>query len=178
MHRQHRSSGSRHQARFQIVDIVAAMKPLTKLSRQIISPRTIPAVVREAFRIAEEERPGPVHLELPEDVAGEETDDVPLVPPHPIELPIAPPIALDRAAEMILQAERPLVLEGIVEDALAGGDFSLMDFFGGAVGDRGDRESSLEQTNAKLQARLPCSDDGDVALCHSVDLVFLLSLHP
>src|SRR6201985_1420763 len=47
------------QARFQIVDVVAAMRPLTKLARQIVSPNTIPTLVREAFRIAEEERPGP-----------------------------------------------------------------------------------------------------------------------
>ena len=49
------------------------MKPLTKLSRQIVSTSSIPTVVREAFRVATEERPGPVHLELPEDVAGEMT---------------------------------------------------------------------------------------------------------
>ncbi len=54
-----------------------------------------------------EERPGPVHLELPEDIAGEEVEDVPLVPIHPIEIPVAQPAALDRAAEMILRAERP-----------------------------------------------------------------------
>jgi acetolactate synthase-1/2/3 large subunit len=100
------------QARFQIVDVVASMRPLTKMTRQIVSSASIPAIVRDAFRMAMEERPGPVHLELPEDVAGEETDDVALVPPHPIELPIAPPVALDRAAEMILQAERPLVMLG------------------------------------------------------------------
>src|SRR6201996_4689492 len=60
---------SSRQARFQIVDIVAAMRPLTKLSRQIVSAKMIPTLVRDAFRIAEEERPGPVHLELPEDIA-------------------------------------------------------------------------------------------------------------
>ena len=49
------------------------MKPLTKLSRQIVSASSIPTVVRDAFRVATEERPGPVHLELPEDVAGEMT---------------------------------------------------------------------------------------------------------
>src|SRR3954452_16770220 len=100
------------QARFQIVDVVASMRPLTKMTRQIVSSASIPAIVRDAFRMAMEERPGPVHLELPEDVAGEETDDVPLVPPHPIELPIAPPVALDRAAEMILKALRPLIMLG------------------------------------------------------------------
>src|ERR1044071_9882523 len=52
---------SSRQARFQIVDVVAAMKPLTKFSRQIVSPATIPTVVRDAFRVATEERPGPVH---------------------------------------------------------------------------------------------------------------------
>src|SRR5512147_568583 len=63
---------SARQARFQMVDTVAAMKPLTKLSRQIASPTTIPTLVREAFRVASKERPGPVHLELPEDIAAEE----------------------------------------------------------------------------------------------------------
>ena len=55
------------QARFQIVDMVATMKPLTKFSRQIVSVSSIPTVVRDAFRTAADERPGPVHLELPED---------------------------------------------------------------------------------------------------------------
>ena len=80
---------SSRQARFQIVDIVAAMKPLTKLSRQIVSQSTIPTLVREAFRVAEEERPGPVLLELPEDIAAAECEPIALVPPHPVGLPLA-----------------------------------------------------------------------------------------
>jgi len=103
---------SSHQARFQIVDMVATMKPLTKFSRQIVSPASIPTLVREAFRVAAEERPGPVHLELPEDVAAEKAPDLPMVPPHPVELPVAHPAALDRAAEMIRRAHRPLVMLG------------------------------------------------------------------
>ena len=103
---------SARQARFQMVDTVAAMKPLTKLSRQIASATMIPTLVREAFRIASEERPGPVHLELPEDIAAEECEDTPLIPPHPVELPLASPEALDRATAMILQAKRPLVMLG------------------------------------------------------------------
>ena len=103
---------SSRQAQFQIVDVVAAMKPLTKFSRQIVSPHTVPTLVREAFRVAEEERPGPVHLELPEDIAAEAVGDVPLVPPHPVDLPLASAASLDRAAEMIRAAERPLVMLG------------------------------------------------------------------
>jgi acetolactate synthase I/II/III large subunit len=100
------------QARFQIVDVIASMKPLTKMTRQIVSAASIPAIVREAFRVATEERPGPVHLELPEDVAGEEVDPVPLIPPHPVDIPVAHPAALDRAAEMILRAKNPLIMLG------------------------------------------------------------------
>src|SRR5246500_1311084 len=96
---------SRKQARFQVVDIVATMAPLTKMARQIVSPATIPTTVREAFRVAQQERPGPVHLELPEDVAAEPAPAIPLVTPHPIDLPVAHPPALDRAAELILKAE-------------------------------------------------------------------------
>src|SRR3954447_15658480 len=85
---------SSRQARFQIVDVVATMKPLTKLSLQIVSTSNIPTVVRDAFRVAMEERPGPVHLELPEDIAGDEVPDVPVVPVHPIEIPVAHRAAL------------------------------------------------------------------------------------
>ena len=100
------------QARFQIVDVVSSMTPLTKMARQIVSTATIPTIVREAFRVAQQERPGPVHLELPEDLAHEQVSDIPLVPPHPIEIPVAPPAGLDRAAAMILEAERPLIMLG------------------------------------------------------------------
>ncbi|MEY9369241.1 acetolactate synthase-1/2/3 large subunit [Bradyrhizobium diazoefficiens] len=103
---------SSRQARFQIVDVVATMKPLTKLSRQIISASSIPTVVRDAFRVAMEERPGPVHLELPEDIAGDEVPAAPVIPIHPIEIPVAHRAALDRAAEMILAARHPLVMMG------------------------------------------------------------------
>ena len=100
------------QARFQIVDVVSSMTPLTKMAHQIVSTATIPTIVREAFRVAQQERPGPVHLELPEDLAREEVPDIPLVPLHPIDIPVAHPAALERAAAMILEAERPLIMLG------------------------------------------------------------------
>jgi acetolactate synthase-1/2/3 large subunit len=103
---------SSRQGRFQIVDVVAAMKPLTKLSRQIVSPHMIPTLVREAFRVASEERPGPVLLELPEDIAAETCADTSLIPPHPVEIPLASAASLDRAARMILEARTPLIMLG------------------------------------------------------------------
>ena len=100
------------QGHFQLVDVVASMTPLTKMARQIVSPATIPTVVREAFRVAQQERLGPVHLELPEDIAAEDAPDLHPVPLHPIETPVAPASALDRAAAMILKAKRPLIMFG------------------------------------------------------------------
>ena len=103
---------SSRQARFQVVDVVAAMRPLTKLTRQIVSPLMIPTLVRDSFRVAEEEWPGPVHLELPEDIARETCEPTAMVPPHPLELAPASANALDRAAKMIFQAKRPLLMLG------------------------------------------------------------------
>jgi acetolactate synthase-1/2/3 large subunit len=102
---------SARQARFQIVDIVAAMRPLTKMTRQIVSAASIPTLVRDAFRVASEERPGPVHLELPEDIAVEDAEARP-VPPHAIAAPIAAHSAIEQAAGMIANAASPIIMVG------------------------------------------------------------------
>jgi acetolactate synthase I/II/III large subunit len=102
---------SSRQARFQIVDIVATMRPLTKMATQIVSAQSIPTLVRDAFRVAQQERPGPVHLELPEDIAADDAA-ADIVPPHVVEHPIAPAAAIERAAAMIMAASRPLVMLG------------------------------------------------------------------
>ncbi|MEC8178494.1 MAG: thiamine pyrophosphate-binding protein, partial [Pseudomonadota bacterium] len=66
------------QGRFQILDVVAMMNPVTKFAHQLASGETLPARVREAVRLAEEERPGATHLELPEDIVAEEAIAAPL----------------------------------------------------------------------------------------------------
>lgn len=60
------------QGAFQIIDVVSMMKPVTKYAMSVVSGERIPYILENAFRIAEEEKPGAVHLELPEDIAGEE----------------------------------------------------------------------------------------------------------
>jgi len=63
------------QWQFQIIDVVSMMKPITKYSTSIVSPDRIPYILNNAFRIAEEERPGAVAIELPEDIAGESVSE-------------------------------------------------------------------------------------------------------
>ena len=99
------------QGHFQIVDVVDMMKPLTKYTRQIVSADNIPARVRESFRRAEEERPGATHLELPEDIARDNTDSI-IIPASFHRRPVADEKALKRAAEAILDAKRPLLMIG------------------------------------------------------------------
>jgi len=100
------------QGRFQIVDIVEMMRPMTKMAKQIVAGGTIAAVVREAFREAEEERPGAVHLELPEDIAAEEIGETQPIPRHIIRRPVADHTAIAQAGDVLRAAKHPLVLVG------------------------------------------------------------------
>ncbi len=99
------------QAQFQIVDVVSLFTPLCKASTQIVNGNRIPSLVREGFRLAQEERPGAVLLELPEDIAEEQTVE-PVIPPHDRRYAVAGDAALDEAARRILAAQRPLLLIG------------------------------------------------------------------
>ena len=101
------------QGHFQIVDVVGMMRPITKLTRTVAEADAIPARVREAFRTAEYERPGAVHLELPEDVAREPASPgARAYPPSFERRPVADERAVSRAVEAIEAAKRPLLMIG------------------------------------------------------------------
>ncbi|HDR8988618.1 acetolactate synthase large subunit [Burkholderia vietnamiensis] len=102
---------SSKQGHFQIVDVVGMMQPLTKFTRQIVSIGNMPSAVREAFRRAEEERPGAAHLELPEDIAHEEGDGKP-IPRSFSRRPIAEQKAVAHAVDAIQAARHPLLMIG------------------------------------------------------------------
>ena len=102
---------SSKQGKFQIVDVVEMMKPLTKYTQQIVGGDNIPSRVHEAFRLAEEERPGATHLELPEDIARDETD-ADLLPTRHVRRPIAEQKSIHQAVEALQKAKHPLLLIG------------------------------------------------------------------
>lgn len=97
------------QGRFQIINVVGTMTPITKFAKQIVDGNNVPYLVRECFRLAELEKPGPVHLELPEDVAAEEVTRSPFQVTQ-VDPPAASQAAIQKAADMIHQAKRPLLL--------------------------------------------------------------------
>jgi acetolactate synthase-1/2/3 large subunit len=102
---------SSKQGQFQVVDIVDMMRPLTKYTRQLVSGANIPSRIREAFRLAREEKPGAVHLELPEDIAREEVDEAPLNGSL-VRRPIAEEKSIAAAVSRLEQSRRPLLVVG------------------------------------------------------------------
>ena len=99
------------QGQFQIVDIVDMMRPLTKYTKQLVSAANIPSCGREAIRLATQEKPGAVHLELPEDIACEETDAV-LIKASLVRRPTAERKSIIAAIERLRQATSPLLVLG------------------------------------------------------------------
>lgn len=99
------------QGQFQIIDVVKLYEPICKLSKQIVHGNTIPGLVREAFRLAEEERPGAVLLELPEDIAREPTD-AHIFEPGQRSYAVANDTIINQVAEVIRNAKQPLLLLG------------------------------------------------------------------
>jgi acetolactate synthase-1/2/3 large subunit len=99
------------QARFQIIDVVDMMRPITKYTKQIVNANNMSAQIREAFRLAIEEKPGAVHLELPEDIAQEECEERVYEPVGHI-IPKPDETAIQKAVYMIHTAKNPLLLIG------------------------------------------------------------------
>ncbi len=99
------------QGRFQILDVVSMMQPITKFTHQMASSDNIPSRVREAYRLAEEEKPGATHIELPEDIADERTDSVPLKRSQ-VRRPTADHKSVRLAVKALEAAKAPVLVIG------------------------------------------------------------------
>jgi acetolactate synthase-1/2/3 large subunit len=99
------------QGRFQILDVVDMMRPITKYTHQLASADNIPSRVREAFRLAEEEKPGATHLEFPEDIAEEKTDSTPLKRSL-VRRPLADAKSIRAAVKKLEAAKSPIMVIG------------------------------------------------------------------
>lgn len=96
------------QGKFQIIDVVGMMRPITKMAETIVSAARIPTTVAQAIRIAEAERPGAVHLEFPEDIAEEQSDEAP-VSWEKVRRPVPDDKSIDAAVAAIEKAKSPLI---------------------------------------------------------------------
>jgi acetolactate synthase I/II/III large subunit len=100
-----------HKESHQYIDLLGIMRPVVKWNARVSSPEIVPEVVRKAFKVAESEKPGSTHLELPEDVMARALDASPL-PRHAPVQPEPGMRELQRATEVIMAAENPIILAG------------------------------------------------------------------
>jgi acetolactate synthase-1/2/3 large subunit len=101
-----------HKESHQYIDIVSMFKPVTKWNARLNNPRIIPEVVRKAFKVAQAQKPGPTHIELPEDVMGAMVDAGPLPARTTRRRPEPSAQELLKAVEVIRGAINPVVLAG------------------------------------------------------------------
>ncbi len=109
------SLNRRHKESHQYIDVMSMFKPVTKWSASIPKAEVIPEAVRKAFKIAQTEKPGATHLELPEDVAEEQIGDASQLQPLFVQAPVMPepsPAQVARAVRTISGAQRPVILAG------------------------------------------------------------------
>jgi acetolactate synthase I/II/III large subunit len=100
-----------HKESHQYIDLLAILRPVVKWNARVSSPEIVPEVVRKAFKVAESEKPGSTHLELPEDVMTMPVDASPL-PGHAPVQPEPGMQELQRATDIIMSAEHPIILAG------------------------------------------------------------------
>ncbi|EMA48362.1 acetolactate synthase [Halococcus morrhuae DSM 1307] len=101
-----------HKESHQNLDVVNLFAPITKWNTRISDPEIVNESVRKAFKLAEHEKPGATHLEFPEDVAATDTDHRPLPPRNRVRRPSPDGKAIERAAALLADADRPIVLAG------------------------------------------------------------------
>lgn len=100
-----------HKESHQIMDVVSMFRPVTKWATTILNPDTIPEIVRKAVRLARTEKPGAVHIELPEDIAAEPATGEPMVPRR-FRRSVPDDKIMERAFDMLKAAKQPIIIAG------------------------------------------------------------------
>jgi acetolactate synthase I/II/III large subunit len=171
-----------HKESHQYIDVVSMLRPITKFNARLNSSRVIPEVVRKAFKVAEAQKPGPTHIELPEDVMAEEADGAPLPARRARRRPEPSGDELRAAIDVISSAELPIVLagNGVIRTGAAAAlrGFAEMTGIGVAETFMGKGALDYEDTRARgtvgLQSRdyaLAGFDAADVVITVGYDLV-------
>ena len=172
-----------HKEAHQFVDIVRMLEPVTKWNQRVGQPGAIPEIVRKAFRVAQLAKPGPTHVELPENIAAMAVEaDLRPIEPTQAYFPEPTDEAIAHAARLLAGSSRPLVLacNGVIRRN-ASSDLRAfarglhvpvaVTFMGkGAIDDR----SHLSLMAVGLQARdhvLSGFDRADVVVSIGYDLV-------
>src|SRR6185437_16587310 len=100
-----------HKESHQSVDVMSLFRPVTKWNASVRMTEVLPEAIRKAFKVAQSEKPGATHVEIPEDIARAEIDAAPLL----VQSPLAGPASaeqIERAAHLIRRARQSVILAG------------------------------------------------------------------
>jgi len=170
-----------HKESHQNMDAITMFKPITKWNWSIRNAKNIPEIVRRAFKIALSEKPGATHIELPQDIAKRKSNIPPIIP-QKIRRPKANEDLIKEAAEIILQAKKPMLFIGngcVREDASEAirrfaertGICSMNTFMAKGV-IRDDQERHLRTIGIKdADHALLAMKEADVVIAVGLDLV-------
>ncbi len=171
-----------HKESHQYIDVMGVMQPITKWNARLTHARIIPEVVRKAFKVAQAQKPGATHIELPEDVMAADLDAQPLPVPSQVRSPEASDEELAVAAKLIDGADNPVILAG--NGAVRVGAAPALRRFAQATGipvaetfmGKGliDNSEPLSLGAVGLQSGdydMAGFDDADVVICVGFDLV-------
>ena len=100
-----------HKESHQNMDAITLFKPITKWNWSIRNPQNIPEIVRRAFKISLEEKPGATHIELPQDIAKKDAD-IPPIEPQPVFRSEPNEQLIKQAVKIILEAKNPVIFLG------------------------------------------------------------------
>ncbi len=101
-----------HKESHQYIDIVSMFRSITKWNTRISSPDIVAEAVRKAFKLAEAEKPGATHLELPEDIAELAVENPEYLEVRKVRRPTPDPKAVARAVDLLNKSKKPLILAG------------------------------------------------------------------
>lgn len=170
-----------HNSSHQNLDIVNMFKPITKWNASITTPDVVPEVIRKAFKIAETEKPGATHLELPEDVAKEDSKETQLLEPKKLFRPAPNSATIEQALSLLAKAKKPLIIagNGSIRKGASKCLTQLVDHFGipvastfmgkGAVSDKNDH--SLHTIGLGFQDYvMEAVDEADLVMAVGYDI--------
>jgi acetolactate synthase-1/2/3 large subunit len=171
-----------HKESHQYIDVVSMLRPITKFNARLNSPAVIPEVVRKAFKVAEAQKPGPTHIELPEDVMAASVEGEPLPARRGRRRPEPSGEELRAAIDVIAGAENPIVLagNGVARTGSAAALRGFAEMTGIGVAETFMGKGMVDYTDSRwlgtvgLQSRdysLAGFDDADVVITVGYDLV-------
>ncbi len=173
----HVSSKARGLGAFQEIDLESLFRPITKMSVEVRAPERVAGTLQEAFRVATEGRPGPVHVSIPLDFPSIKVPFAPSRPSREVHGRLAPsPAGLDRAVALLAASERPVIIAGggVTKSGAADQVLELAEELGAAVTNTWEKKAVREDHLLATGGIGRGGSGASAAVLHEADIVLAI----